>query len=152
MNKETHKMLSRLESLGISQEDALSLRRISTVLHNWHTLECGDSSDYGSWCITRGHKYGQVFDHDDDGKPFLEHHHYHRIGLNIRDYTTYTRIPDRETGAKKRLEKIMSRYPELVPYIQTDPRGCSLYVIPKDKLDNRDASCYYSSIGTAVYK
>ena len=151
--------LSTLQAAGISWDDACALRRISMTLHRWHELECGDGNDYGSWCITRGRKEtlrsgregpNTVFIHDDDGKPYLEHHHYlHGAG---KDTITYSPLPDRERGAQKRLAKIMARYPAHQAYVQTDPRGCALYILrPGDVPAGSDVSSCYSR-GIAVYK
>ena len=163
-------MLNRYNSVdalcraGISHTDAIALRRIAMTLHRWHELECGDSNDYASWCITRGHapkrefyrdpetqapRWRDIgeFTHNDDGAPYLERH-YHRGDAK----TTYTRIPDRERGALKRLAAIMTRYPQFAFYVQTDPRGCSLYILrPGDVPIGEDVSAYYSR-GIAVCK
>jgi hypothetical protein len=166
MNKDTVSMLNRLHDLGVRPDEALALRRISMTLQRWHELECGDSNDHGSWAIVRGHKPPRVhyrdpetqeskwrdggeFVHDDDGAPYLEHHHYlHGRG---EDYVTYTRIPDREAGAKRRLLKIvnqlLARGVKLGAYIQTDPRGCALYMLPPGANEEN-----YSSRGVAVFK
>lgn len=40
MNKDTAFMLSRLQSLGISWDDALALRKVAMTLSNWHMLAC----------------------------------------------------------------------------------------------------------------
>ena len=98
----------------------------------------------------RGAKCSVPFLHDDDGAPYLEHHHY-RHGAG-KDYVSYTRLPDRERGALKRLAKIMARYPGFAPYVQGDPRGCALYIMrPGGVPDGADiASCY--NRGIAVYK
>jgi hypothetical protein len=161
-----------LRQLGISRDDAEALRRISMTLSRWHELECGDGNDYGSWAIARGRKDHKPecpvmfavdsanqgacncknthFVHDDDGKPFLEHHHYlHGRG---KDYVSHTPMPDRERGALKRLAAIMSRYPDLSYYVQGDPRGAALYILkPGDVPAGQDVSSYYSR-GVAVYK
>lgn len=108
---------------GISLEHAVQLRRIAMTLHRWHEMECGDSNDYGSWCIARGNKTGNVFEYDEDnGKPYIEYH------SRSANKPTYRLIPDREKGALKRLAAIMAHYPSLTAYVQTDPRGASLYV------------------------
>jgi len=139
---------------GISYEDATALRRISMTLHRWHELECGDGNSYGSWCITRGKRQtlsiaaheaaGETkintlrqFVHDDDGAPYIEHHHYtHGQG---KDSVSYAAIPDRERGALKRLAKIMANYPGWASYVQGDPRGCALYILrPADTADLPD--------------
>jgi hypothetical protein len=131
-----------LREAGISFDDATALRRISMTLHRWHELECGDGNDYGSWAIARGSKTGKVFTHDDDGAPYLEHHHYlHGRG---KDYVSYTRLPDRERGALKRLAALILRYPGFAFYVQGDPRGCALYILRPDDLKGVEDihSCY----------
>lgn len=112
----------RLSAAGISFEDAVALRRISMTLHRWHELECGDGNDYASWCIVRGKKTSGVFEYDDDGKPYIERH------VHTSNVPSYSLIPDRERGALKRLDAIMAKYPGLSAYVQSDPRGCALYV------------------------
>ena len=142
MNKHTTQMLQRLTSLGVSLDDALAMRRISMTLQRWFELECGDGNSYGSWSIER--------DDNGDGPPFMVHHHYlHGRG---KDYTTRTRIADREGGARKRLAGIMARYPSLTSYIQTDPRGASLYIIREsDVPEGRTLDTCYNN-GVAVFK
>lgn len=120
--KQTTEMINRLVSVGISFDDAWQLRRISMTLHRWHELECGDGNDYASWCITRGHKNGDEFTYDDNGKPYIERH------IHTENKARYERIADRENGAMRRLSRIMANYPTLSAYIQTDPRGCALYI------------------------
>lgn len=179
MNRDTLQMFTRLHDAGITPSDALALRRISMTLHRWHELECGGGNDHGSWCITRGRKgtvytctqCGHVgegvnncdgcgdpapvrstngFMHDDDGKPYLEHHHYlHGKG---KDTVTYSPLFDRERGAHKRLAAIMARYPELVSYVQTDPRGCALYILKRADVGDSPIDQVYSSRGIAVHK
>lgn len=112
----------RLLSAGVSFDDAVSLRHISMTLHRWHEMECGDGNDYASWCIVRGKKNGKAFEYDDNGKPYLE-----RLAHTANN-PTYTLIADRERGALKRLAAIMANYPQLSAYVQTDPRGCALYI------------------------
>lgn len=135
---------------GISYDDAHALRRISMTLNRWFALECGDSNNYASWCITRGRKLPDVngkanFQHDDDGRPYLEHHPYDGM-------VSYSAIPDREKGARKRLAAIMARYPGYQAYVQGDPRGASLYILrPDDVRPGDDISCVYTR-GIAVYK
>ena len=120
--------LDQVIRCGIAYDDAIALRRISMTLHRWHERECG--VDNG--CIERNEK---------TGKPMW------RNAMTNRCY----QIPDRETGAKKLLDKIMVNYPDLKPYIQTDPRGCALYLLrPNDVPEGKDADCYYSR-GIPVY-
>lgn len=170
----TESMLTRLTNLlvehdnregsdywiGRAHGDAESLRRISMTLHRWHELECGDGNEHGSWCITRGRwrtfipeegKPVKTFEHDDDEKPFLEYHHYtHGAG---KDSVTYSALPDREAGAKRRLATVLKRYPGVQAYIQTDPRGSALYMLPPGSVkEGEDVSSVYSSRGIAVFK
>lgn len=114
---------------GISQNDAYALRRIAMQLHRWHELECGV-------------EHGGVERDETTGKCFW--------------YSSVTgrRIPtaDRETGALKRLAKIMKRYPALSAYVQGDPRGAALFILrPGDVPAGESADSYYSR-GLAVYR
>ena len=130
----THQVLS----LGISYDDAVALRRISMTLRRWHELECGDGNDRASWCVERD---------EQTGKPFKTVWYHKRLDPKPFKYP----IPDRERGALKRLAKIMARYPHLSTYVQTDPRGCALYLLrPNDVPAGADPSCYYSR-GIPVY-
>lgn len=144
--------INRLQALGVSWDDAVQLRRISMTLHRWHELECG--TDGG--CIERGYYLAPVqrtpeerdcnitFRHDDNGIPYWANHN----GAK----TTYRRLPDRETGAHKRLSHIFQRYPDLMPYIQGDPRGASLYVVRKADIPAGGSIDAYYTRGVAVYK
>ncbi len=142
-----HNSVEALETIGVSNEDAHALRRISMALHSWHELECGNSNEYASWTVTRGRKVNGSFEYDESGDAF-EERHMHRSDAKA----TYTRIPDRERGALKRLAEIMSRYPTLGFYVQGDPRGASLYILrPGDVPEGEEADAYYSR-GVAVCK
>lgn len=124
MDKHSHAMIDQLLNAGISYADALALRRIAMTLHRWHELECGDGNEWASWCIVRGQKVNGEFIYGDSCAPYEERH------LHSQNKAVYTRVPDRENGAKRRLAAIMARYPALRSYIQTDPRGASLYILP----------------------
>lgn len=121
----------------ISLDDAVALRRIAMTLHRWYELECGD----GDGAIERDEKTGTPY--------------YYRANhsfLDPNDPRARHRIADRETGAIKRLNAIMKRYPKLTPYIQGDPRGAVLYIIrPGDIPKGKSIDSYYS-YGIAVYK
>ncbi len=139
-----------LMNAGITCDDANALRRISMTLHRWHELECGDSNDYYSFALVRGRKSGGKFEYDDDGSPHIERHA--NAACRPGSTTDYTRIPDRERGALKRLAKIMARYPGFRSYVQGDPRGCALYILrPDDVREGEDVSSVYTR-GIAVYK
>jgi len=123
--------IDRMRDLGISLEDAEALRRIEMTLHRWYELECGNSDDYKSWAIER--------DENGEGPAFMVYH------FHDRNKPQRERIPDREAGAKRRLAAIMEKYPDLLPYIQGDPRGGSLYVVPKSQLREGDKlDCVYT--------
>lgn len=146
MTRNHYDSIATLETLGITYEDAASLRRISMTLHRWHELECGDSNDHSSWVIVRGEKRPPHpadparFHYDDNGKPFIERH-IHRGSPDAR----YEAIADREKGALKRLATIMARYPTLTAYVQGDPRGAALYILrPSDVPEGQQANAYYS--------
>ena len=133
--KERVEVIRRLQDAGISYEHANALRRISMTLQRWGELECGDGNDYASWAIERDEQtvkpYMVRYPHD--GKP-------HR-----------TPVADREKGALKRLQAIMTHYPAYVAYHQTDPRGCAVYLVRKDDIPEgtKVDSCY--NRGIAVY-
>ena len=55
------------------------------------------------------------------------------------------KVPDRETGAKKRIQAICDKY-GLHWYYQTDPRGCQVYISDKPMTPQN-----YSSVGITVY-
>lgn len=101
--------ITTLTREGISYDDAFKLRRIAMTLHRWHELECG--IDNGS--VERDEITGKTYRYN---------------AMTCKRYPT----ADRETGAIKRLAKIMDRYPDLRSYIQGDPRGASLYILRPD--------------------
>jgi hypothetical protein len=108
-------LFSRLQDLGFTYEDACQLRRIEMTLQRWAERECGDGSD---WAIERDEATGKPFNvYHGEGKP--------------RRYA----IADREAGALRRLAAIVAAcnarlgYSMIIPYHQTDCRGCMLYLI-----------------------
>ena len=133
MDQETLKMLNRLQCYVPNLDDALALRRISMTLHRWHELECGNSNDWASWAIERD---------EETEIPYLVTHHYSQTKPIRR------RIADRETGARKRLAKILESRPGLSAYIQGDPRGAALYILrPGDIPEGAEPmSCYHRGI------
>ena len=133
--KTRYDCLSRLERLGVDYDDAASLRRIAMTLDRWHELECG----------TGDGSYTQWIERDETtGKPYF----------TVENSWGRSRwiTPDRESGALRRLEKIMSAYPSLVAYVQGDPRGASLYILDRSEIPAGSDldSCY--SRGVAVVK
>lgn len=138
--RERQEVTQRLLDIGIKFDDVARLRRIGMTLQRWFELECGDGNEYGAWAIER--------DNDGEGPPYMVHHHYlHGRG---KDYTTRTKIADREQGARKRLAKVIERYPQLTYYVQTDPRGASLYILRMDDTKDYSIEQIYNR-GVAVY-
>ena len=136
MNNHSHNMIRRLTDLGISHEDALTLRRCAMTLHRWHEQECGDGNDYCSWAIERD---------EETQIPY-------RVTYPHKGETVRHRIPDRETGAVKRIAKVLGNYTGLSFYLQTDPRGAPLYSLrPGDVPDGEAAEAYYNR-GIAVHQ
>jgi ribosomal protein L37E len=176
MNTETkaerrYRLIDNLRQRGFSYEEANTLRRIEMTLSRWSELECGGGNDYGSWAIERddesskfctqcGHKSYTGSEgncdkcndpapirHVTTGKPYMVHHHY-RHG-NGQDSTSRHAIADREKGALRRLDKIMTNHPDFVSYHQGDPRGCALYIVRKSDLNGSDINSTYTR-GLAV--
>ena len=125
--KERYEVIARLEKLGIDYQTAQQLRRISMTLQRWFERECG--TDNG--CIERD---------ETTGKPYW---------LNATTMRRYP-IPDREKGAMARLRSIMSRLKGLVPYIQGDCRGASLYILRQEDVKDQNIDQVYTR-GVAVY-
>ncbi len=118
----TARFYDGMARLGIGFEDANKLRRIEMTLHRWAELECGDSNEYASWSIERD---------EETEKPYMvTHQHSPHFGPT----TSRHRVADREAGALRRLGRILAAYPDLIPYHQTDPRGCALYILRKSDL------------------
>ena len=117
-----------LLSLGFTTQEADQLRRISNTLRRWYELECG--VDGG--CIERDEVTNIPY--------FINTHSMRRF-----------RTPDREVGALKRLYKIMSNKPSLSYYLQTDPRGASLYILrPGDIPEGCGKDSWYTN-GICIY-
>lgn len=140
--KERAEVIYRLGQLGISYPDAEALRRIAMILRNWFEQECGTENAAGSSISIERDENG-------DGKPFRRIQY---MGPDNKWVDRRYPIPDRETGAKKRLAAIMAKYDALVPYIQGDCRGASVFILRKgvDIRDGDQIDSVYSR-GTAVY-
>ena len=94
--------LNRLPQM--TNEDFRALRKAAMTLHTWYEHECNGA-------IQR--------DGDDcEGAPY-----WYNTNTGKRLY----KAPDREKGAIKRIEEICTRL-NLHYYLQTDPRGGTLYV------------------------
>ena len=109
--KEAYQFATIAERLGIYLDDLHAFRRDSMTLRRWFERECGDSNNYASWAVER--------DPDTD-IPYLVTYPYN--GKERKN-----RIPDREKGARKRIDERCKRL-NLHYYIQTDCRGLALYL------------------------
>jgi len=135
-----HDNLKQIRSLGITDDDARALRRISVTLRRWHELECGTGDDRTT--ISVGRDGNELY-----SKPYLRTQYPTRNGFHDSKHP----IPDRERGAHKRLAAILTRYPTLTAYVQGDPRGCALHLLrPGDVPAGEDPGAYYSR-GIPVY-
>jgi hypothetical protein len=127
--QELYKTIFTLHAAGISREDAAALRRISLALRAWFTHGCN----------------GTIQRDDTTGKPYAYYE-----GRNGAVYRG-NRVPDRETGAMRRLEIIMRRYPNLSYYVQGDPRGAALYILrPGDIPEGAQIYSHYPN-GISVF-
>ena len=149
---------NQLMALGFTEKEAEQLRRISMTLHRWYERECG--SDLSCIVRPRWDRKRQELDYDDEGPAYEEY-------AGSSGPSRYYRVPDRETGAKRRLRAILDRRngavltlgqpidaanpPLIRAYIQTDPRGAALYLLrPGDVPDGGRDDSYYSR-GICVY-
>jgi hypothetical protein len=129
MKQETYTVMDNLQQLGISYEDANALRRISMTLRSWFERECG--TDNG--CIERDEETGKTY------------------WLNALTGRRWP-VPDRETGARRRLVDLMSPHRRrLVAYIQTDCRGVALYILRKSQVKRGESIDSIYNRGVAVY-
>lgn len=129
--KAKFQLFAKLQELGFTYEESVSLRRIEMTLQRWAEAECGDSNEYASFSIERD---------ETTGKPF--HCVYPHQG-QMRKHP----IADREAGALRRLKAIVgdrnSRQGgcrgkasgnDLIPYHQGDCRGCALLLVKRSDI------------------
>lgn len=113
----------RARDIPASFHDANTLRRAEKTLSRWYEAECGDSDDYASYSIERD---------EETGVPYWIVRR-HRDGPKA---ISRNRIPDKERGAIRRVVRVCNSImsngapnsPNVYHYVQTDPRGCCLYV------------------------
>lgn len=157
-----------LRSLGFTQNEAEALRHISMTLHRWFELECGDSNNYASWAIERDEEteipymMRHIYAHG-AGKDQM-------IKTRIADRETGARtrlkaiIDARNTRISAEqivcpncgqwqlidclnqcIHKGFAPCRKVWSYIQTDPRGASLYILrPGDVPVGGTAESYYN--------
>jgi len=125
--------LARLENtlcnLGFSLGEVSTLLSIERGLQRWHELECGTGDDRVSVSVER----------DEAGKPFRRVQYATRAGWIDRR----TPCRDMEKSNLRRLFRIIDGKP-VRAYVQTDPRGCALYILrPGDVPEGEDVNAYY---------
>ena len=113
-------LMDQIQRRGVylSEADARTLRRAQLTLRHWAEEECNGT-------IQRPWD-GTV---DGDSRPSRPTWH---EGL-------FSRIPDRQAGAVRRVAEICERY-GLHYYHHGDPRGCSLYIDTQPIHDNNYTS------------
>lgn len=134
IGRSKHECVMQLIRAGFAVDDAQALRRIAMTLHRWH-------------CLERGTSNGAIERDEKTGIPYWYNANSRYLAPN--DPRSWSRVPDREAGAKKRLASIIARYPDFDAYIQGDPRGASLYILckattpqPYDQFYNRGIAVY----------
>jgi hypothetical protein len=137
--EEMQYMLDSLRRAGIESEDLQPLRRISMTLHRWFELECGMGND----------RVSESVEHDEvTDKPYKRIQY---MGAGNEWIDQRYPIADREKGAIARLDVLRVKYPALVFYVQTDPRGCALYAVPVSSIrEGENISSIYNR-GIAIY-
>ena len=114
-----------LRRLGFSAAEAETLRRASMTLQRWNEHECN----------------GVIQRDENTEAPYW---HSPRTGERL------SRVADREAGARRRIAAIQSQHPDVILYVQGDPRGCALYAVPLDVLGDSDIRSEYTC-GVAIY-
>lgn len=137
--KERCEIINRLDRVGIPYTDAQKLRRISMTLQRWFEMECGTENAAGSSISIER-------DDNGEGRPFMRVQFMQGNQWVDRKYP----VADRENGARKRLAAIMAKYPKLSAYVQTDCRGCAVYILRQTDFMGQPADQAYSR-GIAVY-
>jgi len=148
---------NELMGIGFTRAESESLRLISRTLRRWHERECNGEVQRGEDGIARGYRVNARF-------------------LDPNDPRYWYKVPDRETGARKRLAAIVERRNARITndsskdaelnihatcaaklsgivsaYIQGDPRGAALYIMRSgDVPEGGDVGSHYSR-GLCVY-
>ena len=121
--------VATLARMGYSESESEALRRISLTLRAWYIRECGDG-------------YGAIERDETSGRPYWVTY-CERTGARRR-----TRIADREAGAERRLRVILRGRPF---YLQTDPRGATLYLLREGDVPAGERAESYYTRGVCVY-
>jgi hypothetical protein len=125
MKAEDIRTVVRLARLGFEAEAIRKLSRISASLHRLGVRQC-NGEGWGLREFENGRWFARWTDADDNRCEASTLRLFNKAGALCN-----------EAG-------------DLFPYHQGDPRGCSLYIIPKSELNGREVASVYSSIGVAV--
>jgi len=132
MNKtEQQRWLRQIEtlmSMGYTYDEGEALARISRALRAWYERECGTDA-------------GAVERDEKTGRPYLVTYCF-RTGARRR-----SPVRDMERGALARLAAI-ARHPY---YLQTDPRGATLYLLREGDVPAGESAESYYTRGVCVY-
>lgn len=127
-----------LGKLGFTRKECQQLRRIASTLQNWFEYESG---------IEQG-RVKKSIERDENEKPFLRVQYRDGGGKWVDDRIA---IPDRESGAIKRLDTLMGRFPKLVACVQGDCKGASVYILRRSDIQEGVSINAIYHLGTAVY-
>jgi hypothetical protein len=121
------------QKYGITPEAFYRLCRIEQTLQRWFEEECN----------------GTIQRDDQTGKPYR----YFNDRQGVPVIRSAAPIPDLERGAIRRAKAIVQPFCHV--YIQTDPRGCAVYLfrwkdVPASVGPGRIDQCY-ASVGYPVY-
>lgn len=159
--KAKFELYSKLQALGFTYEEAVALRRIEMTLHRWAEAECNGEIEREEIGISAGKPF-RVYE-----PPFMSDPRFPAVPAMRKKYL----IADREAGALRRLKAIvfarnararhvdptLTKNPflktpeagDVIPYHQTDPRGCALYLLKRSDLGDSPINQVYNR-GVAV--
>lgn len=131
-SERSFKLYSRLAELGFTYEESKALYRAQLTLHRWAEAECN----------------GEIERDETTNKP-ARHFRWSAFGQGPGLSHQAFPIADREAGALRRVKGIvearnarlgkgLNGAPDdfILPYHQTDPRGCALYLVKQSDLGN----------------
>jgi hypothetical protein len=113
--QQTARFFDLMAENGFTYDETAALLKAERALRKWGELACGTGD---------GNRSVNVF-RDESGRPFYRVQFY--ADRQWRESVQPKR--DTEKAALAKVEAIMARKPGFRAYHQTDPRGCSLYII-----------------------
>ncbi len=113
--QQTARFFTLMSENGFSHDETSALLKAERALRKWGELECGTGDGSRSVHVFR----------DESGKPFYRVQYFH--AGQWRESIQPKR--DTEKAALAKVDAIMANKPGFRAYHQTDPRGCSLYII-----------------------